>query len=142
MPRKLLQIGLTLFGVAVFAFVLSQNALVAQAQVPNRGVQRLESTAREMSKRSLTDDDRKNLIAELTRAALYSARTGEEENALLPGSFLGKVLETNFPDVFDRTTDRGLTLAGMLRYFHSFTLYRPVIDEVLQKAKANGACKK
>jgi len=118
------------------------NGSVTQAQVPNRGVQRLESMARVLSKQTLTDDDRKTLVAEIARAAIYSARTTEDENANLPGSYLVKLFETNFPDVLKRTHNGILTLADMLRYFHSLAVYRPVIDEVLKGAKANDICKK
>ena len=132
-----LSLFLLLSGIA-----LNTGGSVTQAQVPNRGVQRLESMAREMSKRTLTDQDRKTLVAEIARAAIYSARTREEENANLPFSYLIKLFETNFPDVLKRTHNGILTVADMLRYFHSFAIYRPVIDEVLKGAKANGNCDK
>ena len=116
---------------------------VALAQAPNREIQRLESMAREMSKRPLTDDDRKTLIAEIARAAVYSARTGLNANYYYDQEGdLGKLFKAYFPDVFERIHNDEWTLTDMVRYFHSFATYRPIIDAVLKGAKANGNCKK
>lgn len=129
--------------VVLSGFALNPGGSVTHAQIPNRGIQRLDSMAREMLKRPLTDDDRETLIAEIARAAVDSARTGQDPNYYYyQEGDLGKLFREYFPEVFERIHNDEWTLTDMVRYFHSLAIYRPIIDAVLKGAKANGNCKK
>jgi hypothetical protein len=112
---------------------------MARTPGSNSNYSNLESLARELSSRPLTEADQKELVAAITRAAIQSVRSGNEQFVEWK-SALWNVLEANFPEVKERISDQGLAIQDVMRYFHSLPAFRPVVDKVLQGEKTHGKC--